>query len=116
MKTLNEVISAYENCYCLGKNNDCSDCPYWDECEPNGNVWRDDVLHYLKEYAAGRPRWIPVTERMPETEETMAVICRKKDGTTSWNRAWWDPKNGVWHGSGSFSGVTHWMPISLEVE
>lgn len=58
--------------------------------------------------------WISVKERMPETEETMAVICRRKDGKVSWNRAWWDGQ--FWHGSGSFADVTHWMPISMEVQ
>ena len=58
--------------------------------------------------------WISVEDGMPETEVTMAVVCRKKDGTRSWNRAWWD--SSCWHGSGSFAAVTHWMPIRLPEE
>ena len=58
--------------------------------------------------------WIPCTERMPDTEEVVAVVCQKKDGRRSWNRAFWDGR--FWHGSGSFAAVTHWMRIELPEE
>lgn len=62
------------------------------------------------------PSWIPVSERLPESEEIVAVRCQPKNGKPTWNRAWYDAKNGFWHGSGSFAGVTHWMPISTELK
>ena len=57
--------------------------------------------------------WISVEDRLPETDEVMAIRCVTKKGVVSWNRAWYDGQ--FWHGSGSFAGVTHWMPISTEV-
>ena len=80
---------------------------------------RDKHLAALKELKnvqdrAKNARWIPVSERMPENEEIMAVRCVTQKGVVTWNRAWYDGQ--FWHGSGSFAGVTHWMPISTEVE
>ena len=54
-------------------------------------------------------RWIPVTVRVPETDEMMLVSCRSKKGVSSVNRAYY--ADGTWHGSGSMSGVTAWMPL-----
>ena len=53
--------------------------------------------------------WIPVSERLPETDDLMLVSCRTKKGINSVNRAYYS--NGAWHGSGSMSGVVAWMPL-----
>lgn len=53
--------------------------------------------------------WIPVSERLPETDDLMLVSCRTKKGVNSVNRAYCS--NGAWHGSGSMSGVVAWMPL-----
>ena len=53
--------------------------------------------------------WIPVEERLPEDETMMLVTCRTKTGRRSVNRAWYGA--GCWHGTGSMSGVTAWMPL-----
>lgn len=45
MKTIDEVIKAWEICH--SETGDCDGCPYCDKCEGEMN---DDVLHYLKEY------------------------------------------------------------------
>lgn len=59
-------------------------------------------------------RWIPVTERLPETDEMALVSCRSKKGVSSVNRAYY--ADGTWHGSGSMSGVTAWMPLPKAYE
>lgn len=53
--------------------------------------------------------WIPVDERLPEDETMMLVTCQTKAGRRSVNRAWYGA--GCWHGMGSMSGVTAWMPL-----
>lgn len=66
-------------------------------------VWLSEVP------TVGSSGWIPVTVRLPETDEMMLVSCRSKKGVSSVNRAYY--ANGTWHGSGSMSGVTAWMPL-----
>jgi hypothetical protein len=53
--------------------------------------------------------WIPVEDALPESDEMMLVTCMSKKGNLSVNRAYYS--NGFWHGSGSMSGVTAWMPL-----
>lgn len=115
MKSLDEVIDIFEKACDLEKR--CEDCPgclsqdYG--CPNDGAGSVPDALYYLKEYRDRIPRWIPVSERMPENDHTMAVRTVTQKGVVSWNRAWWDGE--FWHGSGSMANVTHWMPISTEV-
>lgn len=56
-------------------------------------------------------RWIPVTERLPESDADTKylVTCKTKSGRQNINMAWFD--GALWHGMGSMSGVTHWMPL-----
>ena len=54
-------------------------------------------------------KWIPVTERLPDTEDRVLVCCKTKKGLQTINMAYLF--NGTWHGQGSMSGVTHWMPL-----
>ncbi len=55
------------------------------------------------------PQWISVEERLPEGDNRVLVSCRTKKGVQSCNLAYY--WNGTWHGQGSMSGVTHWMPL-----
>ena len=45
MKTLDEVIKAWEICH--SDIGDCDECPYHDNCERKID---DDLFHYLKAY------------------------------------------------------------------
>ena len=58
--------------------------------------------------------WIPVTERLPETEDMMLVTAKTTKGVRSVNRAYY--MNGSWHGSGSMANVTAWMPLPAPYE
>lgn len=53
--------------------------------------------------------WIPVTEALPDDDDLVLVTCQAKNGNRSINRAYYDGQ--FWHGSGSMSGVTAWMPL-----
>lgn len=55
-------------------------------------------------------KWITINEGLPEVDKTVLVTCKTKKGTSNVNRAYIDSK-GAWHGSGSMSGVTAWMPM-----
>ena len=82
------------------------------------NVNRDELLRalkydrgqYDKGYADGvadaTPKWIPVTERLPEDASTVLAI--DNDGTIS--SAYYV---GRWHSGGDLDedAVTHWMPL-----
>lgn len=58
--------------------------------------------------------WIPVTERLPETEDMMLVTAKTQKGVRNVNRAYYS--NGFWHGSGSMANVTAWMPLPAPYE
>lgn len=65
---------------------------------------------YEKGYAAGKPKWIPVSERLPEDEKK--VLCIMDDGYfcilewASWDWLWSDGHNVYLE-----KNVTHWMPL-----
>lgn len=58
---------------------------------------------------APAPKWIPVSDRLPESDYMCLVSCKTKKGVKSVNRACYS--DGFWHGSGSMSGVEAWMPL-----
>lgn len=63
---------------------------------------------------AGKPSWIPVTERLPENL-TSVIVHRKDGGIFTWeyfntsptDECWIDDSMNVY----SFYDVTHWMPL-----
>ena len=58
--------------------------------------------------------WIPVEEQLPENDDLVLVSCRTKKGQNNVNRAYY--MGGSWHGSGTMSGVTAWMPLPAPYE
>lgn len=76
------------------------------------SIPKDDAEILIAEVA--KPRWIPVTERLPE--HLTSVIVRRKDGgifiweyfdTSPTDECWIDDSMNVY----SFYDVTHWMPL-----
>lgn len=73
-----------------------------------------EIIERLK-----KPRWIPVTERLPK-EEKKSYLCRT-DGGYHCEVRWTDNKYGLGSGGGEwgwsifdipqYSKVTHWMPL-----
>ena len=61
----------------------------------------------MQEYKFGA--WVPVAEALPDDDDLVLVTCQAKNGNRSINRAYYDGQ--FWHGSGSMSGVTAWMPM-----
>ena len=84
------------------------ECLVWDE---SGEYTADEVERILDRVPSAQPeqRWIPCTERLPDTDDMMLVTCAPKKGARNVNRAYYN--NGFWHGSGSMSGVIAWMPL-----
>lgn len=67
----------------------------------------------LKEPAADvveRKKWIPVTERLPETEDHVLAATQNKKGTYNIVKAYYCHDLGTW-AAGMNSNVTHWMPL-----
>ena len=64
---------------------------------------------YEKGYEAGKPKWIPVSERLPENGDTVIVCDTREDYVNSF---WYD--HGWWYNEGhrvSLEEITHWMPL-----
>ena len=82
MRTLSEVIDAVENCSCLTEPiKGCDQCPYYGECNRDGDPYRDDALHYLKAYkddrndlTALRAYWAEQQENNPLTMEYFSKL------------------------------------------
>ena len=49
-----------------------------------------------------KPKWIPVTERLPERNTWVLAYCKYKDHVVDYVDI-----NGLW----SYGNVTHWMPL-----
>lgn len=96
------------------RNVKCSDC------EEYRNEWCEKVVdspypdmprdcQYFHEKIATFGKWIPVSERLPDTEDMMLVTAQPKKAPANVNRAYY--MSGSWHGAGSMSNVTAWMPL-----
>ena len=120
--------------YC-GNAISCLHCPYWEGCAGSkedlteaanvieklqeNSVPIDDMEMILSEVA--KPRWIPVTETLPKTRDSILgkksskviVAFRFDDGTQGTDTA--HTLNGEWvfedHITVVARTVTHWMPL-----
>ena len=59
------------------------------------------------------PRWIPVSERLPEDENHVLAATRNKKENYNIVKAYYCHDMGVW-AAGMNSNVTHWMPLPPE--
>lgn len=72
-----------------------------------GTVGDDLLRAYEQGLEDGKPKWIPVSERLPEEKENVLCICRGNLVRILYF------SGEVWVGFGAYikSFVTHWMPI-----
>lgn len=73
------------------------------------NYSEDYAVTQALKLPSTEPGWIPVAERLPESDDMMLVTARPKKGEPNVNRAFY--MAGSWHGSGSMSNVVAWMPL-----
>lgn len=87
------------------------------EAEHFIDKYADRILGELQELKGSikdKPRWIPVTKRLPEDLQTVLVV-RKDGGIYCWMYSACSPTDDVWvdEYANAFSAydVTHWMPL-----
>lgn len=84
----------------------------WD-IRPDGPVFMPEDVRAL--YDALRPRWLPVSERLPDESMWMASYpCAFRDKGSSklphfWSTNCWD--NGEWRATPDGLEVTHWFDV-----
>jgi hypothetical protein len=69
---------------------------------------------YVKGYEAGKPKWIPVTERLPNYFGDFIVAVKEGTGNRYSDYASYDPYQQKWRTGcmlGRMDEVTHWMPL-----
>ena len=65
---------------------------------------------YEKGYEAGKPKWIPVSERLPGFEIERVLVMINGDLILGYPKMDTDRyRNGIWVRYGD--NVTHWMPL-----
>lgn len=118
MKTPDEIKKGLECC----THGTCIECPYAEDgCASNREMI--DSLEYIQQIEkhigeftnmvaqleAAQPKWIPVTERLPNDKEKVVTY---KNGIISIQV--YEKKRNVWIQDGwfwSMATVTHWMPL-----
>lgn len=74
---------------------------------------------YEKGYAAGKPKWIPVTERVPEGEELVLILCKNGAMFVGYLGKQYVDIERRWRIKTALNStkllnlgrVTHWMPL-----
>ena len=57
-----------------------------------------------------KPRWIPVTERLPEKFENV-LVANKRGKHYDIDKGWWNGSFFDRCAKGGYHSVTHWMPL-----
>ena len=73
-----------------------------------------DALAYIQQLEAQVPRWIPVEERLPATDDDVLIVTNNEFGTGyEVGQGYYDICDEEWFGH-AYVGtidVTHWMPL-----
>jgi len=64
----------------------------------------------LTEELASKPRWVPVTERLPEKFENV-IVANKRGKHFDIDKGWWNGSFFDRCAKGGYHNVTHWMPL-----
>lgn len=115
--TKEEIVKALQGC----RKSGCRFCKYRLDRAPlcSDALMRDasDMIEAqaaeIEKLKAQLPRWIPVTERLPEQD--VPVLARFEDGLIPRQ----SPDIVLWNGRGwmhlhlhrNVCGITHWMPL-----
>ena len=101
-----ELVKALRYC----DSEDCVDCEYRSLCS-HLMTYAADAIEELSKMETTTPRWIPVTERLPnENDRYLTISVEPWFGTTVVDTMRW---SGVWmyDGRQTEATVTHWMPL-----
>ena len=74
---------------------------------------------YKRGYEAGKPKWIPVSERLPEDEELVLIICKNGAMFVGYCGKQYCDQERRWRIKTALNStkllnlgrVTHWMPL-----
>lgn len=89
------------------------------EAEYAINKHADNLISHMEELISGlkdKPRWIPVTERLPKRDEEEVLVCNEDYGKTGLGFvtvAVWDGSEWIsaWNRTSVLHCITHWMPL-----
>ncbi len=85
-----------------------------DNWKATAKVEREAYWHWFDQYQKDAPRWIPVTERLPESVHEYVLCCGAKGGQfVGWVGTGFITSGKVMafkHG-GKGRYITHWMPL-----
>lgn len=80
----------------------------------NAHASMADALTYIQQLEAQVPRWIPVEERLPATDDDVLIVTNNEFGTGyEVGQGYYDICDEEWFGH-AYVGtidVTHWMPL-----
>lgn len=74
-----------------------------------GTVGDDLLRAYEQGLEDGKPKWIPVTERLPEQKGYYLVFSHGVIGTAYYGSKWWTEDPRIYEPQ-----ITHWMPMLPE--
>lgn len=117
--TKEEIVQALRVC---GNEEGCPRCPYFNVAEWKFRCNEKDTdaadlieaqAAEIEKLKAQVPRWIPVTERLPEQDVPVlawfddGLISRQSPDIVLWNGHEWMHR----HLHRNVCGITHWMPL-----